>query len=126
VNYDRSRVLSCSRLRLAFSKFLLLFVVSFSVLLSPCSSFLLINNLFYMFSEMTGTMFDVVILCRLAFVVCRLLRDILCCCSTTCSSIDHAVVVLRQYKSCSNKHVAKTRRYKITSKSIQSFWKKNI
>jgi hypothetical protein len=42
-------VFSCSTFRLAFSKFLLLLAVWFSGMLLSCSSFLMTNNLFYIF-----------------------------------------------------------------------------
>jgi hypothetical protein len=49
VSQNWLRVFSCSIFRSAFSKFLLLFVVSFSALLLSCSSFLMTNDPFYVF-----------------------------------------------------------------------------
>jgi hypothetical protein len=49
VSQNWLRVLSCSIFRLAFSKFLLLFVVWFSVFLLSCSSFLMTNDPLHVF-----------------------------------------------------------------------------
>jgi hypothetical protein len=77
VSQNWLRVISCSIFRSAFSKFLLLFVVCFGVLLLSCSPFLMTNDPFYIFF-FRNDWIDVWCCSfkSFSFTVCVLLRDL--------------------------------------------------
>lgn len=92
----------------------------------PCSSFLLIINLFYIFFFQNDCIDFDVILYRLVFATCLLLHDLYCRSTTTAWSILLHVVLQQHSISRSNLHTTKARRHKITTSNIVPVISENI